>query len=117
LALPVKIRLARTGRKKVDRYRIVAADSRVARDGRFLENLGYYNPQSEPKEFVVKADRVAHWIDQGAQPTLTVANLLRQDRFEEKAEAIKKGLDVATVAVERKPERKRKPKTQKKKEG
>jgi small subunit ribosomal protein S16 len=113
--LPVKIRLARAGRKKLDRYRIVAADSRMKRDGRFLETLGIYNPQAEPKEFSIKAERVAYWISQGAQPTLTVKNLLRQDNFGEKMEAIGKGLDVATVNVERKAERKRKPKASKKK--
>jgi small subunit ribosomal protein S16 len=113
--LPVKIRLARAGRKKVDRYRIVAADSRMKRDGRFLETLGSYNPQAEPKEFVIKAERMAYWLEQGAQPTLTVANLLRQDRFEEKREALAKGLAADQVSVERKAERKRKAKSSKKK--
>ncbi len=107
-ALSVKIRLARTGRKKVARYRIVAADSRMSRDGRFLETLGTYNPQASPKEFLVKTDRVAYWIGKGAQPTETVANLLKQDRHAQKSEAIAKG--VPTDAVERMPERKRKAK-------
>jgi small subunit ribosomal protein S16 len=111
--LSVKIRLARTGRKKVACYRIVAADSRMTRDGRFLENLGTYNPQANPKEFTIKTDRVAYWISRGAQPTETVANLLKQDRFAQKAEAIDKGVPVETLELERLPERKRKAKPKK----
>jgi len=105
--LPVKIRLARGGRKKVAKYRVVAADSRVSRDGEFLETLGYYDPQTNPKTFEFKTDRIAHWIKQGAVPTLTVKNLLKQDRFFEKME---KGAE----GIERKAERKRKPKVHKK---
>jgi small subunit ribosomal protein S16 len=114
-ALPVKIRLARGGRKKVARYRIVAADGRAPRDGRFLETLGYYNPEAEPKDFEIKTDRMAYWLGQGAVPSLTVKNLLRQDRFEEKKEAIVKGLSVEEAKIERVAERKRKakPKPQK----
>lgn len=112
--LPVKIRLARSGRKKVATYRIVAADSRMTRDGRFLETLGTYNPQAEPKEFTMKTDRVAYWLKQGAQPTETVRNLLRQDQFDRKLEAIEKGVPVESVGVERLPERKRKAKPAKK---
>ncbi len=111
--MSVKIRLARTGRKKVACYRIVAADSRMTRDGRFLENLGTYNPQVEPKEFTLKTDRVAYWIKRGAEPTETVANLLKQDRFQEKYEAIEKGVPLETLELERLPERKRKSKPKK----
>lgn len=106
-AVAVKIRLARSGRKKVSTYRIVAADSRMRRDGRFLEMLGTYNPQADPKQFTIKTDRVAHWLNRGAQPTETVRNLLVQDRFFQKAEALEKGLDPETLNVERLPERKR----------
>lgn len=112
--MPVKIRLARVGRKKVARYRIVAADSRAPRDGRFLETLGSYNPQTEPKEFVIKTGRVAHWLKQGAQPSLTVSNLFRQDRTLEKIEALEKGLEPETANIEPKADRKRKPKKAKK---
>lgn len=112
--MPVKIRLARTGRKKVATYRIVAADSRKTRDGRFLEMLGTYNPQADPKEFTLKADRVAYWLGKGAQPSETVANLLRQDRFEQKLEAIEKGVPAENAGAERLPERKRKAKPKKK---
>lgn len=108
--MPVKIRLARTGRNKIATYRIVATDSRMKRDGRFLETVGHYNPQSNPKQFDYKLDRVAYWIKCGAQPTETVANLLRQDRFFEKVEGIEKGLTPEQLNLERRPERKRKPK-------
>ena len=113
--MPVKIRLARTGRKKIMKYRIVAADSRTPRDGRFLENLGTYDPQANPKEFKFNLDRVAYWIKQGAQPTETVRNLLKQDRFFDKAEALEKGIAVESLSLERKPERKRKIKPKKQK--
>jgi len=114
--LPVKIRLARTGRKKLARFRIVAADSRAKRDGRFLENLGFYNPQAEPKEFTIKSERIAWWLNQGAQPSVTVKNLLRQDNFSAKQEGLEKGLDEASLNVERRPERKRKTKAHGKKD-
>lgn len=79
--MPVKIRLARMGRSKIAKYRIVAADSRMRRDGRFLEAVGTYDPQANPKKFEFNAERMNHWIKNGAQPTVTVKNLLRQDRF------------------------------------
>ena len=115
--MPVKIRLARTGRKKVCRYRIVAIDSRRSRDGRFLETLGTYNPQAVPKEFLIKTERVAHWVRNGAQPSETVRNLLKQDRFYEKYEALSKGIEPEKLNVERLPERKRKAKPKRKKSG
>jgi small subunit ribosomal protein S16 len=113
--LPVKIRLARTGRKKIAVYRIVAADSRFPRDGRFLENLGTYYPQRQPKEFTIDAARLKFWLDQGATPSETVGNLLKQDGFAQKQEALTKGLALDTLNVQRKPERKRKPKAHKEK--
>jgi small subunit ribosomal protein S16 len=116
MILPVKIRLARVGRNKIAKYRIVAADSRMKRDGRFLETIGFYDPQKEPKVYNYKADRIAYWLKSGAQPTETVSNLLRQDRFAEKMEALEKGLSPETLNIERKTERKRKrkPKPEKK---
>jgi len=113
--LAVKIRLARTGRKKISTYRVVAADSRTQRDGKFLETIGFYDPQANPKTFQFKTDRVAYWIKQGATPTLTVKNLLRQDNFYEKMAQLDKGVELESVSAERKPERKRKPKVFKKK--
>ena len=102
--------MARKGRKKIVRFRIVAADSRKPRDGRFIETLGYYNPQAEPKEFKINVARVGYWIKQGAQVSGTVTNLLNQDNFKEQLEAIEKGLGTENLDIKRKPERKRKPK-------
>lgn len=113
--MSVKIRLARGGRKKLARYRIVAADSRARRDGRFLENLGYYNPQATPKEFKINASRVDYWLTVGAEVSQTVQNLLKEDNFDAKRAALKDGSDVD--AVERKAEKAKKPKKNKKKEG
>ncbi len=73
----VKIRLRRTGAPKQASYRIVAADSRAARDGRFLEILGHYNPRTDPPTVVIKEERVRHWLSHGAQPTEAVARLLK----------------------------------------
>ncbi|MBN1308954.1 MAG: 30S ribosomal protein S16 [Chitinispirillaceae bacterium] len=113
--MPVKIRLARMGRSKIAQYRIVAADSRMKRDGRFLETVGFYDPQTNPKTFKYKHDRVAFWLKNGALPTLTVKNLLRQDQFFVTAEGVAKGLTPEQMNVQRKPERRRKPKPKKEK--
>jgi small subunit ribosomal protein S16 len=75
--MPVVIRLMRAGAKKRPFYRMVAADSRRQRDGRFLEILGHYNPLSQPYELVVHKDKVETWISKGAQPSEQVASLLR----------------------------------------
>ena len=75
----VKIRLRRMGAKKAPFYRIVVADSRYPRDGRFIEELGYYNPMTEPSEVRVDADKVKQWIANGAQPTDTVKALLKKN--------------------------------------
>ena len=74
----VKIRLRRTGSKKNASYRIVVADERSPRDGRFIEELGYYNPLSDPIELKVDVERANDWIKKGAQPTETVRSLLKK---------------------------------------
>jgi small subunit ribosomal protein S16 len=74
--MAVKLRLKRFGKKKQPSYRIVAMDSRNHRDGKDLENLGYYNPQRNPKVFECKDDRIKYWLSVGAQPTDVVARLL-----------------------------------------
>lgn len=74
----VKIRLRRMGAKKAPFYRIVVADSRYPRDGRFIEQLGTYNPLTEPAEIKIDAERAQEWIKTGAQPTETVKRLLKQ---------------------------------------
>lgn len=73
----VKIRLARVGSKKNPIYRVVVADSRSPRDGRNIETVGRYNPQTEPSLVEVNLDRVKHWVDAGAQPTPAVKKLIK----------------------------------------
>lgn len=74
----VKIRLKRMGVKKKPFYRIVVADSRYPRDGRFLEEIGTYNPLADPSEISVDAEKVKKWLGNGAQPTDTVKKLLKR---------------------------------------
>ena len=74
----VKIRLRRMGAKKAPYYRIVVADSRAPRDGRFVEEVGTYNPDAEGEKLKVNMDRVQYWIANGAQPTDTVRGLLKK---------------------------------------
>ena len=75
--MAVKIRLRRMGAKKAPFYRIVVADSRFPRDGRFIEEIGYYNPLEEPSVVKVDAEKAKKWIANGAQPTDTVSKLLK----------------------------------------
>lgn len=79
--MSVKIRLARHGAKKKPFYRIVIADSESPRDGRFLENVGTYNPLVDPAKVSLKQERIEYWIDQGAIPTDTVKSLLKKQGF------------------------------------
>ena len=74
----VKIRLRRMGAKKAPYYRIVVADSRSPRDGRFIEELGVYDPMAEGNKLNLDVERVKYWISQGAQPTDTVRGLLKK---------------------------------------
>ena len=76
--MAMKVRLKRMGAKKAPFYRIVVADAKAPRDGRFIEEVGYYNPISEPVELKVDGARVQHWIKNGAQPTDTVRALLKK---------------------------------------
>lgn len=78
--MAVKIRLARHGAKKRPYYRIVIADSRAPRDGRFIDEVGRYNPCVEPAMIKFDMEKVDQWISNGAQPTDTVARLLKQAR-------------------------------------
>lgn len=75
----LKIRLRRMGAKKAPFYRIVVADSRAPRDGAFVEELGYYNPLTNPEEVKVDAEKAQAWIKNGAQPTETVRGLLKKN--------------------------------------
>ena len=74
----VKIRLKRMGMKKAPSYRVVVADERMPRDGRFIEEIGYYNPMTQPAEIKVDGERAKYWLTCGAQPTDTVRALLKK---------------------------------------
>ena len=76
--MAVKIRLKRMGAKKKPFYRVVVADSRAPRDGRFIEELGYYNPLTDPAEVKIDAEKAEKWLMNGAQPTETVKALLKK---------------------------------------
>lgn len=78
--MAVKIRLARHGAKKTPYYRVVIADGRSARDGRYIEQVGYYNPCVEPHLVDFDLDKIDEWIAKGAQPTERVAILIKQVR-------------------------------------
>ena len=77
--MAVKIRLRRMGAKKAPFYRVVVADSRYPRDGRFIEEIGYYNPLKSPAEVVIDGEKAKKWISNGAQPTDTVKALLKKN--------------------------------------
>lgn len=77
--MAVKIRLKRMGAKKRPFYRIVVADARTPRDGRFIEEIGYYNPVSEPKEIKIDNEKATKWLNDGAQPTDTVKDLFKKN--------------------------------------
>ncbi|MGH9148764.1 MAG: 30S ribosomal protein S16 [Acidimicrobiales bacterium] len=74
--MAVKLRLMRVGKTKQPTYRVVAADSRSPRDGRFIEIVGFYAPRAEPSRVDINAERAAHWLANGAQPTDRVRKLL-----------------------------------------
>ncbi|MFZ5352593.1 MAG: 30S ribosomal protein S16 [Bacillota bacterium] len=76
--MAVKIRLRRMGAKKAPFYRVVVADSRSPRDGKFIEEIGYYNPITEPAEIKIDAEKAQKWLKDGAQPSDTVKSLLKK---------------------------------------
>lgn len=80
--MAVKIRLRRMGAKKAPVYRIVVADSRYARDGRFIEEIGFYNPLEEPSVFKIDVEKAKKWMANGAQPTETVRKLMKKNGIE-----------------------------------
>ena len=79
--MAVKIRLRRMGAKKAPFYRVVVADSRFPRDGRFIEEVGYYDPTKEPAAIAIDAEKAKKWIATGAQPTDTVKVLLKKSNI------------------------------------
>jgi len=82
--LPVRIRLKRMGAKKKPFYRIVVADSRSPRDGRFIEEIGYYNPTTDPTTIKIDTDKAKDWLSKGAQPSDTVKALFAKAEFQAK---------------------------------
>ena len=98
--MAVKLRLRRMGKKKQPIYKMVAADSRSPRDGKFLEAVGFYNPLTNPHTLDLKEDRIMYWLNVGAQPTHTVKSLLRQQGIILKKELVSKGLDEEKVKSE-----------------
>ncbi|MFZ2324218.1 MAG: 30S ribosomal protein S16 [Ignavibacteriaceae bacterium] len=88
--MAVKLRLRRMGKKKQPIYKVVAADARSPRDGKFLEALGIYNPLTNPHSIDLKEDRVNYWLDNGAQPTNTVKSLLNQKGINLKRDLVKR---------------------------
>jgi small subunit ribosomal protein S16 len=87
----VRIRLRRTGKKGQPSYRVVVADSESPRDGRFIENIGHYNPRTDPPTISIDADRAIYWLSQGAQPSDSAATLLRKEGVLARFQAIKQG--------------------------
>ncbi|MGH2713156.1 MAG: 30S ribosomal protein S16 [Thermoleophilaceae bacterium] len=75
--MSVRVRLTRVGSKKNPIWRVVVADQRSPRDGRFIETIGHYNPQTEPSTIVIDDERLRHWLARGAQPTGTVKQLMK----------------------------------------
>jgi small subunit ribosomal protein S16 len=96
----VKIRLRRVGARKQPSYRVVVADSRSPRDGRFIEVIGFYNPRTEPETIEIKEDRALHWLGVGAQPTESAAQLLRKNGTTARLERLKKGEPLEDLLAE-----------------
>ena len=76
--MAVKIRLRRMGAKKAPFYRVVVADERAPRDGKFIEEIGYYNPLTDPADIKINVEKATKWLNNGAQPTETVRTLLKK---------------------------------------
>ncbi len=96
----VKLRLQRMGKKRQPVYKIVAVDARSPRDGKFLEDLGQYNPTKDPHFINIKEDRAIYWLDNGAQPTDTVNSLFRKTGINLRVDLMKRGLAPEAVEAE-----------------
>ena len=96
--MSVKIRLKRVGKKKAPSYRVVVADSRSPRDGRIIENIGWYNPLVEPSAIHIDEEKAFKWLNVGAQPTESVASLLKRTGAMERFEQTKTAAAAATQA-------------------
>ena len=96
--MSVKIRLKRVGKKKAPSYRVVVADSRSPRDGRIIENIGWYNPLVEPSAINIDEEKALKWLNVGAQPTDSVASLLKRTGVMERFEQTKSAATASTQA-------------------
>jgi small subunit ribosomal protein S16 len=96
----VRIRLMRVGAKGQAIYRIVATDKRKARDARYLEALGYYNPRTQPETIEYREDRMLHWLSVGAQPSEAVAGMLEKMGTQARYERLKSGEDMEALVAE-----------------
>jgi len=102
----IKIRLRRVGAKKQPHYRVVVADARSPRDGRFIENIGHYNHRTDPPTFRIKEDRAIYWLQRGAQPTDPVLRMFKRLGTLQKLERVRAGellMDVLAEEVEQPP--------------
>lgn len=100
IELAVKLRLTRKGKRKQPFYRIVAADSRSRRDGKYIEKIGYYNPLTDPAEIMIDEEKAFYWLKNGAIPTATVESLFSKKGIMLKWHHFKQGSDGATVEEE-----------------
>ena len=96
--MSVKIRLKRVGKKKAPSYRVVVADARSPRDGRIIEKIGWYNPLVEPSAIHIDEEKALKWLNVGAQPTDSVASLLKRTGVLERFEQMKSSATAATEA-------------------
>jgi len=96
----VKIRLRRVGAKKQPSYRVVVADSRSPRDGRFIEVIGFYNPRTEPETVKIEEERALHWLSVGATPTESVVRLLEKYGTLARFERLKQGESLEALVAE-----------------
>lgn len=96
----VRIRLRRVGSKRQPSYRIVVADSRSPRDGRYIEIVGFYNPRTEPATMEINEDRALYWLNVGAQPSETVEYILKEVGTLDRLARLKKGEAIETLVAE-----------------
>ena len=95
----VRIRLRRVGKRNQPSYRVVVADSRSPRDGRFIEIIGHYNPRTDPPTVVIRQERALHWLLRGAQPTEPVERMFRNLGIYEKLQAVRQGASIEEVVA------------------
>ena len=96
----LKIRLTRVGAKKQPSYRVVVADARAPRDGRFLEMIGFYNPRTDPPTVQINEERALYWLSKGAQPTDVVAAMLQKRGTLDRLARLKRGEDLQALLRE-----------------